>query len=113
MKAQIKTKWTQALRSGNYKQGRENLYHDGAFCCLGVLTDIYLNETNQQWRHCVGLLYSFEGEGGFLPLSVMKWSGLTENNPYVGGDNLTSWNDNHQASFNEIADLIDKFIESD
>lgn len=33
----IKCAWVQALRSGNYEQGKGLLYRDGGYCCLGVL----------------------------------------------------------------------------
>lgn len=31
-----KTEWLNALRSGEYEQGRRYLENDGKFCCLGV-----------------------------------------------------------------------------
>lgn len=38
MDAELKRKWVEALRSGEYKQGRGELLNDeGAYCCLGVL----------------------------------------------------------------------------
>lgn len=40
MDKEIKVKWLEALRSGNYKQGRRCLRKDDRFCCLGVLCDI-------------------------------------------------------------------------
>ncbi len=40
MNKEIKAKWLKALRSGEYKQGKERLYHAGRHCCLGVLADI-------------------------------------------------------------------------
>lgn len=46
MKADLKTKWVEALRSGDYQQGRKYLrkanVHTGVvqWCCLGVLCEI-------------------------------------------------------------------------
>lgn len=41
MKQELKNKWVEALRSGDYQQGRSVLRsHDDKFCCLGVLCDI-------------------------------------------------------------------------
>lgn len=38
MPQEIKTKWIEALRSGEYKQGKDTLKDEnGACCCLGVL----------------------------------------------------------------------------
>lgn len=41
MKSDIKAKWVEALRSGNYGQTTGVLHRtNGGFCCLGVLADI-------------------------------------------------------------------------
>lgn len=41
MKAEIKRKWLEALRSGKYKQGQKRLRGlDNRYCCLGVLCDV-------------------------------------------------------------------------
>jgi hypothetical protein len=40
MDAQIKAKWVEALRSGDYAQCKNYLRHEGGFCCLGVLCDV-------------------------------------------------------------------------
>ena len=44
MNKQLKTKWTEALRSGEYDQGVGHYVTAGkkydSFCCLGVLCDI-------------------------------------------------------------------------
>lgn len=41
MDAELKAKWTAALRSGEFRQGRNALKSDdGRFCCLGVLCQI-------------------------------------------------------------------------
>jgi hypothetical protein len=109
MNASIKQSWIQALRSGEYQQGRESLCNNGKFCCLGVLTNLYIQETNQKWHHDVGGCYSFETEGGILPLSVQQWAGLDAPNPYLAGHYVSSWND-EGASFEELADLIEEHL---
>lgn len=41
MERELKDKWTKALRSGDYKQGKFHLKTKGnEYCCLGVLCDI-------------------------------------------------------------------------
>ncbi len=44
MKKELRDKWVAALRSGNYKQGRQKLHvrlgNDHEYCCLGVLCDV-------------------------------------------------------------------------
>ena len=37
MDQDMKIKWLDSLRSGDYQQGREHLYRDGKYCCIGVL----------------------------------------------------------------------------
>lgn len=41
-----------ALRSGDFKQGRENLCRDGRFCCLGVACNI----ANLEYEESDGLV---------------------------------------------------------
>jgi len=40
MKQEYKQPWIDALKSGKYKKGRNNLRRGDKFCCLGVLLDI-------------------------------------------------------------------------
>lgn len=42
MKQEWKQPWVDALRSGQYKQGRLELHNtrDDTYCCLGVLQDV-------------------------------------------------------------------------
>lgn len=42
LSAEEKNRWVEALRSGQYKQGRGKLFNaeDQSYCCLGVLCDI-------------------------------------------------------------------------
>lgn len=47
----IKEKWVTALRSGEYTQTRQCLRKGDTFCCLGVLSDIYISETDAaKWQ---------------------------------------------------------------
>lgn len=46
MDAQLKAKWIEALRSGEYPQGNGFLEKDGHYCCLGVLCAIQ----DEQWK---------------------------------------------------------------
>lgn len=36
----LKTKWLEALRSGQYKQGTSCLHNEDSYCCLGVFSEI-------------------------------------------------------------------------
>lgn len=66
MDQKIKEKWIEALRSGNYQQGRQQLKTwDNKFCCLGVLCDLYKKEkpdTSINWLR------------GDLPHNVEYWA---------------------------------------
>jgi hypothetical protein len=124
MNSEIKAKWLQALRSGEYKQTRYTLRScTGGFCCLGVLSDIYRKEVGGSWKwnYNNDTAYSIvnESEDDFatveLPDCVMEWAGLDYTNPeckVMDKENefvwstLSSLNDGGE-SFSFIADVID------
>ena len=128
MNSEVKAKWLEALRSGEYKQTAYTLrgYNDG-FCCLGVLCDIYAKEFggSWEWGYSEEYTYSFipivdEEEQDFvttdLPDCVVEWAGLEESSPQVADPfregevafcTLASLNDNGR-DFEFIADLIDR-----
>jgi len=125
MKAEIKEKWLEALRSGDYEQGEGGLHKGETFCCLGVLCDIAIKEGIGRWAPNVDLeneneidLYGFNGgECRVLPLQIQDWAGLRLSNPIVRHSNvkgsnpfkkaISVVNDNY-GDFDEIADLIEK-----
>ena len=121
------SKWTAALRSGDYRQGRGSLRRDDGFCCLGVACDIYLKETGRgSWRMNYsddsGIGYTFRIDGVeeriTLPTAVFDWLGIEniEENPKITAhyhDKLDTWinmND-HNSSFEEIANHIEGITE--
>lgn len=132
MKPEIKARWLAALRSGEYVQGRDSLRRDlwtpasapgemtDAFCCLGVLCDLAAREGVVEWDG-TDVRYTFPQnargecwENNVLPLPVMVWAGLAEDNPRVacnvGGytsANVATLNDEHGFTFGEIADCIE------
>ena len=108
MNQEIKQRWIEALRSGEYKQCKESLYHCVKFCCLGVLTDLYIKEHGLQWERERANFWRFEEGGGVLPRSVQKWSGIDFPNPTILGVRATDHNDNYDLSFKEIAALIEE-----
>lgn len=134
MDPRIKQMWVDALRSGKYVQGRNRLHIrrvDGTdtFCCLGVLCDLYHEETGKgEWREddemtsqipagtVVGF-YTINNDceirnGGVPPTDVMLWAGFGKNDdpaiyiPEVGRA-LASLND-AGTPFTTIADFIEK-----
>ncbi len=115
MVKRIKKLWTKALRSGKYKQCHDKL-KDGknGFCCLGVLTDIWVKAKKKSWTNSATngagnkeRLYSMS----HLPVEVIEWAGLKDENPdvYVCEKffSLSRLNDDENFSFNKIADAID------
>lgn len=112
MNQQIKEKWMNALRSGEYSQTRGALRTTEGFCCLGVLCDLYSKETGTEWGEYQKDFAnsSFLGELATFPPKVGEWSGIERANPYfeeVG--TLASLNDGGKE-FTEIADVIEKYL---
>ena len=111
MKAKIKDIWVKALRSGKYKQTIYRLNRDNEFCCLGVLTDLYLKEKGLEWelKECtVAPMLNYKGETRSLHSDVMEWAGLkTKVGAYEkeGKHTLSGMNDGG-AKFSKIADVI-------
>lgn len=110
-------KWVQALRSGEYKQGKDMLKgSDGCFCCLGVLCDLAVKEDVIASRETDKDGYTFfgrENEEYVLPSDVVDWVGLDSDNPDISDTNgkrdaITFWNDTVGKSFIELADMIEK-----
>ena len=119
----IKKLWTEALRSGEYEQGKgelvlvsEGVNKPDQFCCLGVLTDLYVEETGdaEVW----GL------ENHILHKRVAKWAGLgrRRNPKFQAPDgkriDAVNMNDGDEyaaegvidgATFEEIADAIERY----
>ena len=94
MNLEIAARWTAALRSGEYKQTTQKLCDSGGFCCLGVLSELYLatpgaNLTRQDITTPDGDLvyteYIFTNEEGSrvskdsaLPRPARDWAGLKD-----------------------------------
>jgi hypothetical protein len=78
MNPEIKTRWIEALRSGDYKQGKSilhNIYTD-EFCCLGVLCDIVRDEVPGLEVEQHRASESFDGSEGYPPESVCNYVGI-------------------------------------
>lgn len=102
MNQEIKAKWVEALRSGEYKQCIGRLKNDhGEFCCLGVLCDIRFKEFKD----------SFSINPQFPDEATVQWADLDFNDPiieYKGVEvGISNLNDLGALSFPEIADLIE------
>ena len=121
MNSKVKEKWLTALRDGSYRQQqgwlrRQLENEDPRFCCLGVLTDLYMKEhpdcewEKQHTNSCVStpVLDSVTCSVTSLSNPVLNWAGLGDN---VDHDStilkLITFNDNLNKDFQDIADVIE------
>ena len=130
--------WIEALRSGEYTQGKKALRNiKNEFCCLGVLCDITKEKLNLEWELEVyeladelieGEIYHIGKEKceGLLPFKVSEYLGAKLNYKvmisarnskileYVNNDlrlnytYLTDLNDVWELDFNQIADILEE-----
>jgi hypothetical protein len=118
MDTRVKKLWCDALRSGEYTQCTNQLCKDGRHCCLGVLTDLYLDEHTEDGKTSQHLLGKGESGGlyisGVLNETVMEWAGLDAVDPRpilrtgrMPCVTLSGYNDSGRT-FVEIAALIEK-----
>ena len=112
MKPEVKEQWLEALRSGDYEQGRHYLAHtDGGHCCLGVLAKACGD--SEAW---VGAFYrgnrqvlNMDPDTG---LDEFGLSDITRSKLMDMNDGVTGPEGFRQApkSFDEIADWIEANI---
>jgi len=123
MRADIKTKWVAALRSGEYEQTGGMLRSNNGYCCLGVLCDLYAKETGMKWWEGGGK-YAMHGNDTMLPHEVRAWAHLADEfgayvevetdeggatyPPYLANPSLTELNDSWAYNFKMIADVIEQ-----
>ena len=114
MDQRVKKLWVGALGSGDYPQIEGYLRTENGFCCLGVLTDLYIKEKGLAWvtdpeiEHVKR--FPFGIDPYFLPREVQEWAGLPNEQPECKGKPLSEWNDEDGLSFKEIADLIEQYL---
>lgn len=83
MDPNVKADWLTALRSGDYKQTQGCLRDDTGYCCLGVLTDLWVKGSSVEWHpKPFGTAFSIAtpgwgAESSVTPRGVMSWSDLT------------------------------------
>ena len=127
MKADIKQRWVDALRSGKYKQDIGHLRTRKGFCCLGVLCDVYSpenwvatgetinDEVFENWHYKTVDEFGNHYAGEVLPHDVMEFCDMGTASPEIfiphgqKYKTLASINDDG-ATFAEIADLIETHL---
>lgn len=113
MNPEVKKAWVGALRSGEYAQGVGRLKwlsRDGrrSYCCLGVLCELAIKDgLDIHYKEEDGG-GSYDGEAHYLPSKVQEWAGLTTRNPMADGSYLAEWNDTQNATFEDIATLVEE-----
>lgn len=121
MNPEVKTLWVQALRSGEYPQGKGRLNRTHSltdmqptgYCCLGVLCDVYNKNTGKgKWVPNRTFGYTFvaapnDMSATAVPHTVAGWAGL---NQYSALSHLVELNDSRTMNrdFNGIADWIEE-----
>lgn len=120
MNQDIKARWVEALRSGDYSQTKEVLKGAEGYCCLGVLCEIAVKDGIVIERD--GVYISVEDESDFnhaeLPDAVVEWAELPNYNPATTVDYtrprpaerkalFSELNDDMDYDFNQIAEAIE------
>lgn len=126
MDSDIKRRWVEALRSGDYQQTTGVLKDEYGYCCLGVLCELARQD---------GVVDLFDGyiygdaerqifDSSTLPQPVLEWADLPLGDPevYVGVERdfnltssmpnakvyLTNLNDVWGQDFGQIATVIEE-----
>ena len=108
MKTEIRKIWTKALRNGGYHQGTGCMYDEQSrkYCCLGVLTRLYINEHDIRGKTLQEIIEdhsNLNNVNGVPTAKVLKWAGLHHSTC----DTLAYMNDNGK-NFKEIAKYIEE-----
>ena len=111
MRPEIKQKFLEALRGGQYRKCKSVLKNNDSFCASGVLCDLHAQDTGGKWVYDTYL-----NQAAVAPGIVHEWAGFgAEEYPTlvatVGRNTfprgLESLNDNG-LTFLQIADLIEQ-----
>lgn len=112
MKAALKKKWIDALRSGNYKQGHSVLRNDDHYCCLGVLCDVIgPTKWDKDGREGDTYVWKHENKNNYCVVPYMNE--LDEYFVDKQQVRLANMNDKENKSFEEIADYIEKNVQEE
>ncbi len=105
----FKAKWIKVLRSGEYKQGKGQLYNkfNNSYCCLGVAGSLCGVSNKKLDRELILDKYIFNTFG--IPKAILGNVKKNEDqyNPLV--EKLSTMNDS-EKSFNYIASYIERYL---
>ena len=108
MNSEIKARFTEALLSGDYKQGFGVLHEGECFCAMGVLADLYLKEKGLEWKPFSGVenVYAFDSglrvHYGCVSPDIMDWAEMN----WQEEVKITRMNDSEKRTFADIADYL-------
>lgn len=100
-------KWVDALRSGEYEQGKEYLEDDNKYCCLGIACSIAEENGIAVNKNIDGSLSGFTLR---FQTQAQEWLGIIDDIGRYQCTSLARLNDDG-SSFLEIADVIEKHAE--
>lgn len=113
MNPEVKEKWLEALRSGEYKQGRTMLKQGQSpdnlkYCCIGVLCELAAKDgvIDNSVKSSFDPIYSFNEKECLIPDEVARWAGLKTLRT-TSGSTLYQLND-FGKSFSDISDVIEE-----
>lgn len=112
MRKRLIDSWVEALRSGEYMQGKYRLKQirgngSAAYCCLGVAAELFAEEFGIQAIENAGVFYF--GEDSFrLPAVIRAATGITLEQEKL----LIHLNDIENYSFTAIADQIEENVQA-
>lgn len=104
MDPELKAKWVEALRSGEYHQTRGMLQRDGRHCCLGVLCVVSGLIIDGAYGNRV---MTDDGDAGYEPIYTLIGERETANELFLMNDGI---NGRRQHTFAEIASYIEANI---
>ena len=104
----------QALRSGNYKQGKGCLRREDKYCLMGVACDLY---DPNLWSS-IGSFYHYNGERSLLPKQVIEYYGFHSSTGDLRTEDLIAISDKELfclthandmgITFDQLADYIEQ-----
>lgn len=107
MNPEVKKKWIEALRSGEYKQGHNALrvISEGGFgyCCLGVLCDLMKQSGLGDWVGFSDFMYADQIQRSYPQFEILEKIDMS----FEASRILSSMND-QGCSFEEISNWIEE-----
>lgn len=109
----------QALRSGQYPQGRDRLCTLGnggkpvGYCCLGVLTEVAMANGLELLTEANGVRRCYGESWSTLPMAVQDWYGFGVPDPRLTGPDgaqilhASEWNDDYNKSLAELGYMFE------